>query len=189
MAKRTSLTQLGVLVTVVLAALTFAVLPAAAQDTGRIEGVVYSDVNDNGTRDAGENGVQGVQVSISSGAASQTVTTGTDGTFTANVAPGTWTITVSQVPAGYFPIEEGSTQVTVGTGGDAVSSVEFSLVPRPAGASTTDDAQAAAAEGDEVLPASGGAVPGPVLIGGLAVVLVLGAVLVLVGQRRREELD
>lgn len=188
--KRISVKRLGLLVTLALVAALVTAVPALAQSTGNVSGIVYSDANGNGVREAGENGVQGVQLTIS-GATSQTVTTAADGSFSVDLAPGTYTVEVTLVPAGFFPIEDGSSQVTVNAGG-SVSNIEFSIVPRPSAqagtASTQADTQATTGQtaetAGEVLPASGGIVSGPVIVGGLALVLVLGIGLMILGQRR-----
>lgn len=191
--KHLSAKRFGLLVTLMLVATLVAVVPALAQSTGTVSGVVYSDTNGNGVREAGENGVQGVQLTIS-GASSQTVTTSADGSFNTSLAAGTYTVEVTLVPSGFFPIEEGSSQVTVNAGG-TVSDVEFSIVPRPSSqtdntadtqSDTGDTTQNTDSAGD-VLPESGGIVSGPVIVGGLALVLVIGAGLVLAGQRRSKD--
>lgn len=187
--KRTSVKRLGLLVMLALVAALVTAVPVLAQSTGTVSGVVYSDTNGNGVREAGENGVQGVQLTIS-GATSQTVTTAADGSFSVSLTPGTYTVEVTLVPAGFFPIENGSSQVTVNAGG-SVSNIEFSIVPRPSAQAGTTSTQGTTQTTDqttntagEVLPASGGIVSGPVIVGGLALVLVLGIGLVIAGQRR-----
>ncbi|WP_105017668.1 SdrD B-like domain-containing protein [Nonlabens tegetincola] len=57
------------------------------QRTGTVTGVVYNDVNGNGTQDAGEPGIENVEVTITD-SAGQAVTVQTDatGTYTAQVA-------------------------------------------------------------------------------------------------------
>lgn len=173
--KRRSVLWTGVLALAFAFTFALGVLPAAAQSTGTISGIAYSDSNGNGIRETGENGVEGVQFTIASGSTSSTVTSAADGSFSASVVPGTWTVTVASVPSGYYDVDDNSTEVTVGSAGDTVSNVEFAIVP-----STTD------ANG-EVLPASGGFVSGPVLLGGLALLLVLGAVLVIAGRRGQRD--
>lgn len=173
--KRRSVVWMGVLALAFVFTFALGVLPVAAQESGTISGIAYSDNNGNGVRETGEDGVEGVQLTISSGSTSSNVTSAADGSFSASVVPGTWTVTVSSVPSGYYDVEDNSTEVTVGSAGDTVSNVEFAIVP-----STTD------ASG-EVLPASGGFVSGPVLLGGLALLLVLGAVLVVAGRRGQRD--
>lgn len=166
MAKRNVLTGIGITAIVIAMALAVGFAPALAQTDSRIGGILYSDANDNGVRDEGEVGVVNAEVKLATAGTEQTVTTAADGTFSATVAPGTWTITVVSVPAGYFEVENASTEVVV-TAGGAVNNVEFAVVPT-----------------GEVLPDSGGPVSGTVIVGALLALLVLGIVLVIVGRRQ-----
>ncbi len=74
--------------------------PIEVVPNNSIGGFVYVDANDNGTFDIGEQPISGVTITLS-GAASRTVTTGTDGSyqFTA-LADGTYTVTQTQ-PSGF----------------------------------------------------------------------------------------
>ncbi len=146
---------------------------AAAQSEGQIGGIVYEDKNGNGIREEGEEGLKSVEVTFNSGGWSTTLSTASNGAFSLAANPATWTVTVKP-PAGYSAPKE-SVEVFIEKPGDAVTNVEFGLVRR-------------SADG-EVLPASGGAVSGTVLIGGLAGVLVVGLVLVAVGQARANRGD
>lgn len=80
---------------------TFADVP-----TSGFEGAVYADGNDDGVRDAGEPGIEGVEVGVSGtdsdgNAVSRTATTGPDGDYSlARLRPGTYDLTESQ-PSGY----------------------------------------------------------------------------------------
>jgi hypothetical protein len=165
-ARRNVLTGMGITAIVIALALAVGFAPALAQTDGRISGILYSDANDNGVRDEGEVGVVNAEVQLATAGTEQTVTTAADGTFSATVAPGTWTITVTSVPAGYFEVEDNSTEVVV-TAGGAVSNIEFAIVPT-----------------GEVLPDSGGPISGTVIVAVLMLVLALGIALVVFGRRR-----
>lgn len=160
----------GIMLTLsLLAMLAVGVAPAAAQTTqGRIAGVVFSDKNDNGVREEAEVGVPNTKVRIVSTGFDTTVTTAADGSFSLDVDPANYTVTITSVPTGYFMPEgdDASTSVEIGSAG-FVSNLEFRLVPQ-----------------SDVLPASGGAVSGGVWIAGLAVLVVAGAAMVVIGQRR-----
>ena len=75
-------------------------------ETATISGTVYSDLNDNGTQDTGENGIAGVSLTLtgtdSLGAAvTLTTTTDANGDYSfANLARGVYTVTETQ-PAGF----------------------------------------------------------------------------------------
>jgi hypothetical protein len=164
--------QIVIRLVITLAALVMlfaVVLPAAAQSEGRIAGIVYADTNANGIRDEGEPGIKDARVNFASGGWDTTINTADDGSFSIELNPGTWTVTIVELPAGYFEPEVASTEVVVAAAGDAVSNVEFAIVP----------------EGT-VLPASGGPVPGYIIIGGLIAMLIAGGALVLLGQRRSQ---
>ncbi|MCW1885552.1 carboxypeptidase regulatory-like domain-containing protein [Luteolibacter flavescens] len=65
-----------------------------------ITGVVYADTNGNGSQQAGEDGYVGVTVNITdSQGATQTVTTGAGGVWTASVPPGLATVLVTDTAA------------------------------------------------------------------------------------------
>ncbi|GAB4470880.1 MAG: hypothetical protein Kow00124_07440 [Anaerolineae bacterium] len=152
---------------VVLAALALGVLPAAAQSEGRIEGIVFEDLNGNGVREAGEAGVPDVEVVFESGGWTLLITTGTDGTFGMDLNPGTWTVTVN-APTGMRALTS-TKEVVIANPGDQVLDVTFALVEGAA---------------DNVLPESGGPISETAIIGGLAGLLIVGLALVYAGQRR-----
>lgn len=168
--KRLDVRVWGIVLTLsLLAFLVAGVAPAAAQTTqGRIAGVVFSDKNDNGVREEEEVGVPNTRLRVVSTGYDATVTTAADGSFSLDVDPANYTVTITDVPTGYFTPEgeDASTAVTIGSAG-FVSNLEFRLVPE-----------------SDVLPASGGVVPGGVLLAGLAVLVVAGAAMVVIGQRR-----
>ncbi|MEO9952738.1 MAG: SdrD B-like domain-containing protein, partial [Nonlabens sp.] len=88
---------------------------------GVVEGHVYNDINGNGTQDAGEADLSGVDVLIADSAGvSQTVTTDANGDYTANVAaPGTASVDIvdSTLPTGAVQTEgTDPTSVTVVSG-------------------------------------------------------------------------
>jgi iron complex outermembrane recepter protein len=107
---RNALLTLGALVAVLAG-------PAVAQPAGRLAGVV---------RDATGAPLPGATVTITSAAtgASQTVTTATDGTFSASVAPGLYTVTATLRGFG----KQLKTEVKVE--GGAGPSVDFTLEPQ-----------------------------------------------------------
>ncbi|WP_298956539.1 SdrD B-like domain-containing protein, partial [uncultured Nonlabens sp.] len=88
---------------------------------GTIEGVVYDDVNGNGTQDAGEPGISGVEVLITdNNGNAQTVITDVNGTYTATVvAAGDATVDIDEttLPTGAVQTEgTDPTTVTVASG-------------------------------------------------------------------------
>jgi fimbrial isopeptide formation D2 family protein/uncharacterized repeat protein (TIGR01451 family) len=109
------------------------------EDLGSISGSVFRDVNNNGTREAGEGGIEGVTVTltgtdVNGNPISRTTTTDANGNYT-----------FTGLPAGEYQIEE--TQPTafqdgqerVGTaGGNATTNDRFSTVPLAAGTNATD---------------------------------------------------
>lgn len=156
-------------ITVALVALlAMGIAPVAAQSEGQIGGIVYEDKNGNGIREEGEEGLDDVEVQFDSGGWSTTLSTSDSGAFSLAANPATWTVTVKP-PTGYTSPRE-SVEVFIQNPGDAVTNIEFGLVP------TT--------EGGEVLPASGGAISEGAMIGGLVGILVIGIALVIVGQVR-----
>jgi hypothetical protein len=133
------------------------IAPAAAQSEGQIGGIVYEDTNGNGIREEGEEGLDDIEVKFDSGGWSTTLSTGDNGAFSLNANPATWTVTV--LPPEGYTAPKSSVEVFISQPGDAVTNLEFGLVPSESG---------------EVLPASGGVVSEGVLIGGLIGLLVAG---------------
>jgi len=169
--------KLWAIIPVVLAVLVWGAWPVAAQSEGQIGGIVYEDKNGNGIREEGENGIGGVQVTVTSGDWSTTLTTAPDGTFSVALNPATWDVTVIP-PAGYTAPKP-TLQAFIEKAGDVVSNLEFGLVPDP----TATDVSGAA--GTIVLPESGAPLSAGIVLGGLAGILVLGVTLVVIGQRRQ----
>ncbi len=153
-------------VLVLVAALLVVAVPALAQSEGRINGIVYADTNGNGVREDGEEGIRDVEVVFESAGWSLPVTTQPDGTFGIDLNPATWTVTVKP-PTGYAALQSSQT-VEIVNPGDTVS-VEFAMI---------------AVEEGEVLPDSGGFISEGALIGGLALLVVAGGAMVVIGQRR-----
>lgn len=168
MVKRSIIMLVGVLALSLAALLAVGAVPAAAQSEGRITGIVYADKNGNGIREEGEQGVKDARVNFATAGWDTTINSDDTGAFSIDLNPATYTVSIIEVPAGYFqPDKEDVTvEVTITSPGE-VQKVEFGLVP----------------EGT-VLPASGGVVSGALVIGGLAALVAVGAVLVVVGQRR-----
>ena len=170
MIKRTFFLAMFLALTLML--LSVGVAPVVAQNEGQIGGIVYKDRNGNGIREEGEPGLKSVEVSFESGDWSTTISTDDNGAFSIGVNPATWTVTV--IPPEGYTIDEPSREVFIEKAGDAVTNVEFGLVP------VTDTGDE---EGD-VLPESGGIISSRVVIGGLVGVLLVGIALVVIGQRR-----
>jgi prepilin-type N-terminal cleavage/methylation domain-containing protein len=78
-----------------------------------IRGVVFNDMNSNGTQEGGEVGLAGVVVRLNTGLIR---TTGADGTYSFKVDAGTYTVTETD-PAGYSSITPNAVMVTVANGG------------------------------------------------------------------------
>ncbi|MBU6349192.1 MAG: hypothetical protein KGS73_03440, partial [Chloroflexi bacterium] len=88
----------------------------ALQAQGGIQGVVFDDLNGNGSQDTGEPGVGGVVLSRSGGVA---VTTGSNGSYRfEGITPGSYTVAVA-LPTGYTASGATSRTVNVGSGGAA----------------------------------------------------------------------
>ena len=80
-------------------------------------GVVFNDINGNGLKDPGENGIPGVLITLSNGA---TTTTGAGGSYSfSNLQPGDYSVTETD-PSGYSSTTSNTVAVTVPPGGSAV---------------------------------------------------------------------
>ena len=167
MVKRTVLAAIMVML---VTTLVFGSTPAAAQSEGRIAGIVYNDKNGNGIREEGEEGVFDTRINFQASGWDVSLNTEQDGSFSLDVNPATWTVTVIDVPDGYNEPDPASVDVTIENAGDSVTNLEFGLVP-------------AGAEQD-VLPASGSPIPGPAIIAGLIAIMLIGAGLFIIGQRK-----
>jgi len=146
---------------------------AAAQSEGQIGGIVYIDKNANGIREEGEEGLGDVEVTFDSGGWNTTLNTSSNGAFSLQANPATWTVSV-KAPAGYTA-PKSNVQVSIANPGDAVTNIEFALVAVKVG------------ENGEVLPAGGAPISGTAVIGGLVGVMLIGIVMVVVGQRRNKQ--
>ena len=84
----------------------FGEVPTSTGGTGSIAGTVFSDTDNDGVRDTGENGISAVTITLTgtddqSQPVNLTATTGTDGTFSfTGLRPGTYAIAQTQ-PAGF----------------------------------------------------------------------------------------
>ncbi len=163
-------------ISVLLLTLMALALPAVAQSEGQIGGIVYIDKNANGIREEGEEGLGDVEVTFDSGGWSTTLNTANNGAFSLAANPATWAVSV-KAPAGYSAPKT-SVQVSIENPGDAVTNVEFALVPVE---------ESATGDAGEVLPAGGAPISGTVVIGGLFGVLLIGIALVVVGQTRSKQ--
>lgn len=169
--KKTEFLLLGGLILTTLL-FTLNIGAAFAQSEGQIGGIVYVDKNGNGIREEGEEGLKDVEVTFDSGGWQTAVSTDDSGAFSIALNPATWVVTIT-VPSGYTAADT-STEVFLEKAGDAVTNLEFPLVPQAA----EDE------ESGEVLPESGGIVSSTVIIGALVGVLILGVIMLAVGQRR-----
>jgi hypothetical protein len=97
-----------------------------------LSGVVFSDFNDDGQVDFGEQGIPNVQITLTGTddlghAVGLSQTTDADGTYVfLNLRPGSYTITETQQPAGYTP-----GVAAVGTGGGTASGQQFAVTLAP----------------------------------------------------------
>lgn len=83
-----------------------------------ISGLVFADVNGNGSPDSGEAGMEGVTIRLSGEAARET-TTGADGAFRFSALPaGVYTVAETH-PAGYVSTTPALQMITLGLGGSA----------------------------------------------------------------------
>ncbi len=93
--------------------------------TGTLNGRVFSDINGNGTQDAGDIGLSGVSVSISGNGS---VSTNSSGDYSKVVsAPASYTVSVTP-PAGYDCIDSCSASVSLSP--DQTVTTNFALRPR-----------------------------------------------------------
>src|SRR5262245_49831344 len=106
----------------------FLATPDISVPPSSVSGVVFSDFNDDGEVDFGEQGIPGVPITLTGTddlghAVSLGQTTDSSGAYVfLDLRPGTYTITEAQQPAGY-------TQGTnsVGTGGGSVAGDQFTV--------------------------------------------------------------
>lgn len=92
-----------------------------APSESSLAGMVYEDLNANGLRDAGEQGLAEVAVSLTGGDAPLTVTTAADGSFAfAGLSAATYALTVGAVPDHYDGV------ATIGTAGGSSSGAMIS---------------------------------------------------------------
>jgi hypothetical protein len=93
-----------------------------------LSGVVFSDFNNDGQIDFGEQGIAGVPITLTGtdflgNSVNLSQTTDVAGTYVfLNLLPGSYTITESQQPVGYTP-----GIASVGTGGGTVSGAQFTV--------------------------------------------------------------
>ncbi len=92
------------------------------QQIGSVSGVVFNDLNGNGGQDAGEPGLGGVLVTLTSSAGTAiTTTTASNGTYQFRaITPGSYTVTETD-PAGYVSTTHNSVPVTVAAGGAGIA--------------------------------------------------------------------
>jgi protocatechuate 3,4-dioxygenase beta subunit len=116
-------------VVVAVSSQTSAVANFALQPSGSIVGAIFEDLNNNGQRDGGEQGVAGVVVSLSTGL---TVTTGTTGDFSFTaLPPGVYRVAVGDIVAtGYTLITPDAVDVVLAAGSSG--SVFFGVLPQDA---------------------------------------------------------
>jgi hypothetical protein len=109
-------------------------LDAQAVAPASLSGLVYSDFNNDGQVDFGEQGIPGVPITLTGtdtggNPINLSQTTDSDGTYVfLGLPPGTYTITEAQQPTGYTP-----GIATVGTGGGTASGAQFTGIGLAAG--------------------------------------------------------
>lgn len=152
--------------TIVVLSIIFIAAPALAQSEGRIQGLIYNDKNANGSQDTGELGVADVEVVFESGDWRLLITSGLDGTYGMFLNPGTWTVTINP-PEGWTAAVT-SQDVFIAAAGEEKNGINFAIV-----------------EADDVLPESGGPISETTLFIILLALVLMGAALVYVGQKRK----
>jgi len=152
--------------------LTATALTVSAQSEGQIGEIVYEDANGNGIREEGERGLQDIEVEFSNEAFSTVINTTSTGAFSLAVNPATWQVEVINLPDG-FAIDDEDREVVIENPGDAVTNLEFALVP------VSDDT-----EDSDTLPESGGPISEGTLIAILVGMIAVGAAAVAAGQLR-----
>lgn len=93
------------------------------QQTGTVSGVVFNDINGDGTQDTGENGLSGVTVRLvnSSGVVVGVATTGANGSYLfTNVTAGAYTVREAD-PSGYVSTTNNIVPVSVPPAGSATA--------------------------------------------------------------------
>lgn len=98
---------------------------------GRIEGLVYVDANNNGTRDAGETPIAGVRVTLSGGACAPTACvtqSAADGSYGFdNIIPGRYTLVETQTDMDTGRYSDG--KETAGAAGGTIDNSSFGTAP------------------------------------------------------------
>lgn len=163
---------------IVAAIASLGVLVASAQSEGQIGGIVYEDANGNGVREEGERGLQDIEVQFSNEGFSTVINTTSTGAFSLAVNPATWDVEVINLPSG-FDIDDEDREVIIENPGDAVTNLEFALVPVPEDADEdTEDAT--------TLPESGGPISEGLFFALLGGLVVIGGGFVIFGQMRNK---
>lgn len=163
----------GLLVT---ALMLLGVVVASAQSEGQIGGIVYEDANGNGVREEGERGLQDIEVQFSNEGFETVINTTSTGGFSLPVNPATWEVEVINIPSG-FDIDDEDREVVIENPGDAVTNLEFALVPVP-------EEEEGDSEDSTTLPESGGPFSEGMFLGVLMGLVVIGAGVVVAGQLR-----
>ena len=107
--------------------------PTAIPVPGKITGIVFVDTNGNGVQDPNESGIPNVQVVITDSEGNiRTVTTNSNGSYTADVPPGPAVIDIdeSTLPPGYVQTAgTDPTTVVVPSGGTATDEDGYQILP------------------------------------------------------------
>jgi hypothetical protein len=115
--------------------------------TGSVSGEVYVDANKNGTLDAGESGISGVQITLTGPGGTRTMTTDSSGKYSfSDLVAGTYTVTETQ-PTGYTPgtntpgtptdgTVSGNTISGIAVNGTALTGYNFGEIKTATGCST-----------------------------------------------------
>jgi hypothetical protein len=94
------------------------------QGQGTVSGMAFNDLNGNGAQDPGENGINGVLITLK-GRWTLTTTTSGDGNYSfAHVPQGAWTVE-SDVPAGFARTTAGLVPIAMTAGGSASADFGF----------------------------------------------------------------
>ena len=107
------------------------VTPTQTQQPGRIHGIVFNDVNANGTQDPGELGIPGVTVTLFDdlGAVAGTRITAADGSYSFNnLAAGDYEVVETDLP-GYISTTNNAVPATVAAGSDIPVNFGDRLIP------------------------------------------------------------
>lgn len=182
--------------------------PARAEISVPLQGIVFNDRDSSEEQEEGEEGIAGLELTLSSGELTQTLITDEMGAFTASVSPGYWSITLPET-SGWTTLD-GAPFVFNVLGTETSVELVLGVIPAPETQTPTPEAEATEAteegtpeatpevlfvdEADDgvqlpvILPVSGVSLPPVVAWGiGFGLLTLVGLAMILVGRRRGQK--